>query len=55
MDLLEEIACDEFDFIQDTVNFGVMLCTRDFDRVNIDCNDYISGCWDVPLSKYFAN
>jgi hypothetical protein len=42
MDLLKEIACDEFNFIENAVELCIMFCTGDFDRVNVNCNHYIS-------------
>jgi hypothetical protein len=46
VDLLEEIASDEFDFIQHSVYLCIMLCTGDFDRINVDCNYYESKSRD---------
>ena len=40
MYLLKKIAIDELNFIQNTVYLCIMLCTRDFDRIYINCNDY---------------
>lgn len=37
--VIEKVSCYEFYFTQHPVNFGIMLCTGNFDRVNIDGDD----------------
>ena len=42
MYMVEKVAVDELYFIQYTVDFGIVLCAINLDRVYINCDNYIS-------------
>lgn len=54
MDLLEEIASDEFNFIENAVDFRIVLSARNFDWVNVDCNHYIRLAEGITSVKVFC-